>query len=76
MLLTTFFEALANALRTKLKRHISSELRLAERLEIHAIGLLLFERNCGKAKLASREQIKETLKAASDSIRLSGLQRP
>lgn len=71
VLLTTFSETLANALRTKLKRLISSEPRLAERLEVHsmdAIGLRLFERNCGKAKLASREQIKETLKAASDSI--------
>lgn len=71
VLLTTFSETLANALRTKLKRLISSEPRLAERLEIHAmdaIGLRLFERNCGKVKLASREQIKESLKAASDSI--------
>lgn len=71
VLLTTFSETLANSLRTKLRRLISSEPRLAERLEIHAmdaIGLRLFERNCGKAKLASREQIREVLKEASNSI--------
>src|SRR5580700_9042292 len=46
VLLTTFSDTLANALRTKLRRLISNEPRLGERLEVHsmnAIGRRLFE---------------------------------
>ncbi|MBU2548133.1 MAG: UvrD-helicase domain-containing protein [Proteobacteria bacterium] len=48
VLLTTFSESLANALRVKLRRLASNEPRIVERLEIHslnAIGRRLYELN-------------------------------
>ncbi len=51
VLLTTFSDTLANALRSKLRSLISNEPRLAERLEVHsmdAIGRRLYELNCGR----------------------------
>ncbi len=71
VLLTTFSENLANALRTKLKRLISNEPRLGERLEVHAmdaIGLRLYELNFGKAKLASNTQVHGLLNEASNLV--------
>src|SRR5258707_412058 len=50
VLLTTFSETLANALRTKLRRLISNEPRLGERLEVHAmnaIGERVYEQHFG-----------------------------
>ncbi len=58
VLLTTFSDTLANALRTKLRRLISNEPRLGERLEVHAmnaIGRRLYELNFGRPQIASRE---------------------
>ena len=55
VLLTTFSGALANALRTKLRRLISNEPRLGERLEVHAIndiGLRLYELNVSRPQIA------------------------
>jgi hypothetical protein len=55
VLLTTFSDILANALRTKLRRLISNEPRLAERLEVHsidAIGHRLF-----KSHRANRDRV-------------------
>ena len=40
VLLTTFSDTLGNALRTKLRRLISHEPRLGERLEVHAMHTL------------------------------------
>ncbi len=40
VLLTTFSDTLANTLRTKLRRLISNEPRLAERLEVHSINAI------------------------------------
>ncbi len=54
VLLTTFSGTLADALRTKLRRLISNEPRLAERLEVHAmnaIGMRLYEQQFGKPQL-------------------------
>ena len=71
VLLTTFSDILANALRTKLRRLISDEPRLAERLEIHslnAIGARLYKSHFGPAKLASREVISGLLNAASEEV--------
>jgi Superfamily I DNA and RNA helicases len=48
VLLTTFSETLANALRARLRRLIDNEPRLAERLEVHSIegiGKRLYENN-------------------------------
>ena len=71
VLLTTFSETLANALRTKLRRLISNEPRLGERLEVHAlngIGLRLYELNFGKSRIATREEIRLILEEAADVV--------
>ena len=68
VLLTTFSEPLANALRTKLRLLLSSEPRLGERIEVYsmdAIGRRLYELNIGKLKIASDKQIIELLQEAS-----------
>jgi mRNA-degrading endonuclease RelE of RelBE toxin-antitoxin system len=71
VLLTTFSPTLANALRNKLKRLISQEPRLAERLEVHAldsIGQRLYEANFGKCQLATADLIRELLSTASGKV--------
>jgi mRNA-degrading endonuclease RelE of RelBE toxin-antitoxin system len=71
VLLTTFSSTLANALRNKLKRLISHEPRLAERLEVYAldaIGQRLYESNFGKCQIASNELIAELLNTASKQV--------
>lgn len=68
VLLTTFSETLANALRIKLKRLISAEPRLGERLEVHAmnaIGERLFELQFGKVVIPSKVQLSELIKEAA-----------
>ncbi len=68
VLLTTFSETLANALRTRLRRLLGNEPRLAERLEVHAmnaIGERLYEQHFGKLKLATRELIRRSI---ADSV--------
>lgn len=67
VLLATFSDTLANALRTKLRRLIRNEPRLAERLEVHAmneIGERLYEQQFGRLRLASREQVAKLISAA------------
>ena len=71
VLLTTFSEILANSLRTKLRRLINNEPRLAERLEVHAInaiGQRLYELNIGKLNLVSREVISKLLQEISSQV--------
>ena len=71
VLLTTFSDTLANALRTKVRRLISNEPRLAERLEVQAIdavGVRLYEGQIGAVKIASREQVEQLLKEAASGI--------
>jgi len=71
VLLTTFSDALANALRTKLRRLISNEPKIAERLEVHsmsAIGQRLFELNIGKPGLVGREEIDKIMRNASADV--------
>jgi len=71
VLLTTFSEILANALRTKLRRLISNEPRLAERLEVHsidAIGERLFRSHPGQPQIVSRVKVLELLKAAAGKV--------
>lgn len=68
VLLTTFSETLANALKTKLRRLISNEPRLADRLEVHAmdaIGERLYEAHWGKPKVATQAQIRQLLADAA-----------
>jgi hypothetical protein len=71
VLLTTFSDTLANALRSKLRSLISNEPRLAERLEVHsidAIGLRLYELNCGHPQIASRQTIGELLTESAAAV--------
>ena len=71
ILLTTFSDPLANALRTQLRRLISNEPRLAEQVEvhsIHAIGRRLFQARAGRVQMASREQLSELLKRAAAEV--------
>jgi len=68
VLFTTFSEALANVLRTKLRRLIGNEPRLAERLEVHsmgAIGRRLYELNVEKPLIASRDAVQQAIEKAS-----------
>ncbi len=67
VLLTTFSDTLSNALMTKLRRLISNEPRLGERVEVHsmnAIGRRLYELNFGRPDIASEDMIRELLEAA------------
>jgi superfamily I DNA/RNA helicase len=71
VLLTTFSDTLANALRSKLRCLISNEPRLAERLEVSsmdAIGQRLYERNCGRPHLATCETTHELLAESAAAI--------
>ena len=74
VLLTTFSDTLANALRTKLRRLISNEPHLGERLEVHAIdavGLRLYEAHLGPARIASWDRIQQLHKEVA--ARMEGL---
>jgi len=74
VLLATFSDTLANALRTKLRRLISNEPRLGERLEVHAmnaIGERLYEQQFGRPQIASREAIKQFMAEASAGQKFS-----
>ena len=64
VLLTTFSEGLATALRSKLRHLISAEPRLGERIDVaalDAVGLRLYEASFGKAKVASLSDVKSLL---------------
>jgi hypothetical protein len=70
VLLTTFSDTLANALRTKLRRLLSGEPRLGERIDVYsldAIGLRLYRAQIGPVALANREIIHELLLNAAAS---------
>jgi mRNA-degrading endonuclease RelE of RelBE toxin-antitoxin system len=71
VLLTTFSDTLANALRTKLRRLISNEPRLAERLEIHsiqAVGRRLSRPHLGDLRIASYDEVAALIEEAAAEI--------
>jgi mRNA-degrading endonuclease RelE of RelBE toxin-antitoxin system len=71
VLLTTFSETLADALRTKVRRLITNEPRLGERLEVHAmnaIGERLYEQHFGRPKIASPAIIREFMIKAAAAV--------
>jgi superfamily I DNA/RNA helicase len=71
VLLTTFSDTLAHALQTKLRRLIAGEPRLGERIDVHslpALGLRLHHAHCGPAKLVSRDELREIIRAASVAV--------
>jgi len=68
VLLTTFSDTLANALRVKLRRLISNEPRLAERIDVlalDAVGRRLYELNVGPVQIALAEQIRAKIQEAA-----------
>jgi superfamily I DNA/RNA helicase len=68
VLLTTFSDALANALRVKLRRLVGNEPRLAERIDVYAmdaIGERLYKTAFGSLQLAASEDISTLLEAAA-----------
>jgi len=70
VLIVTFSDTLANALRVKLRRLVSGEPRLGERIEVHGINAIarrLYERNVGPVKLASRDDVRAILREAVDA---------
>jgi len=71
VLLTTFSDTLANSLRTKLRRLISNEPRIGERLEVYsmnAIGRRLYELNLARPRFASNDLIRQLLMEASAQV--------
>lgn len=68
VLLATFSEALASALRIKVRRLIGNQPRLGERLEVHSIRAIarrLHELNLGRPEVASRDQVRQLLEDAA-----------
>lgn len=71
VLLTTFSDTLANALRTKLRRLLGNEPRLAERIDVYsidAIALRLHKAHVGPATIASRDVVKQVLAEHSAAV--------
>jgi hypothetical protein len=71
LLLTTFSEPLANALRAKLRLLLHNEPRLGEHIEVHAIHAIarrLYEMNIGKLAIASPSQVAELIRKASAEV--------
>ena len=71
VLLTTFSDPLANALQSGLNRLVSSEPRLAERIDVfslNAIGRRLYKSQSGQSKLVSRDVLVELLREASSAV--------
>jgi mRNA-degrading endonuclease RelE of RelBE toxin-antitoxin system len=68
VLLTTFSDTLANALRTKLRRLISNQPRLGERLEVqamNAVGERLYELHHGRPHIATPDQVRKLMLEAA-----------
>ena len=71
VLLTTFSDTLSNALRAKLRRLISNEPRISERLEVHSmneIGRRLYELNVARLQIATREVVRELLRESAAAV--------
>ena len=72
VLLTTFSDTLANALRTKLRRLVSNQPRLGERLEVqamNAVGERLYEAHHGRPRIATGEQLRKLLSDAAAPVK-------
>ena len=71
VLLTTFSDTLASALRTMLKWLLSNEPRLGERIDVYwlnAIGLRLYKAHIGAATIAERQIINDLIREAGDAV--------
>lgn len=71
VLLTTFSDTLANALRSRMRRLISNTPRIGERLEciaLNEIGLRLYEAHHGRTSVVSDAQIAKIMAEASGEV--------
>ena len=71
VLLATYSVPLANALAVRLRRLVSNEPRLGERIDVGAIpavGARLYRSLVGPLKLASREAVVQTMKEAAAKV--------
>ena len=71
VLLATFSDTLANALRVKLRRLIGNQPNIGERLEVHSMGGIcrrLYEANFGPPNLAINDQVRELLARAAAEV--------
>jgi hypothetical protein len=71
VLLTTFSDTLAAALRTKLQRLISSEPRLGERIDVEALDTAaqrIYTSQGGTAAVAAEAEIRALLEAATKAV--------
>lgn len=71
VLLTTFSDALASALQTRLNRLLSSEPRLAERIDVHSLSSIaqrLYKLHLGTLSLADQSIQRQMISAASRSV--------
>ncbi|WP_373514122.1 3'-5' exonuclease [Persicitalea sp.] len=71
LLLTTFSDILANALRVKLRRLTSHEPQLVERVEVESLdktGVRLYKARVGEPKIISKDQLTQWLKQAAAEV--------
>jgi superfamily I DNA/RNA helicase len=71
VLLATFSETLANALKTKLRRLLHNQPKLGEQIEIYALDAIaerLYRFNIEQPRLASQETIQELLADAAKKV--------
>ena len=71
VLLATFSETLANALRVRLGRLVHNRPNIAESLEVHSmggIGRRLYEANFGPPRLASDDEVRELIDESAPGV--------
>jgi superfamily I DNA/RNA helicase len=69
VLLTTFSEPLANALRIRLHRLVGNEPKIAERVDVYSVdafALRLHRLNVGRPEIASREVVRSLLEEGAE----------
>jgi mRNA-degrading endonuclease RelE of RelBE toxin-antitoxin system len=69
VLLTTFSDALANALQTKLKRLLGNEPRLGERIDVHSlntVGVRLYKAHVGPVTIVSEAELRKIVREESE----------
>ena len=70
VLLTTFSESLSSALKTKLKRLVSNEPKLAERIDVQSlksVGIRLYQLRSGPVSLLDRDHVRDLIRKSAAS---------
>lgn len=71
VLLTTFSDTLAHALHTRLRRLLGNEPRLAERIDVQALGAMaarLHKAHLGDVRIASRDEVRTAIREAGSTV--------